>query len=110
MTSNVPSPAYVDSLIHDGRKTIVHRFTVYYTCQREALEGNLRRAILDFMKTPPGKAMAVENGDDFNWGDACVGIPDDHWRKYGIIGVVGDDPAVVHLVVDHDENFYGGTS
>lgn len=106
MAKNPAKVGVLDSLIEDGRRTRVHRFTVRFVCDSAELETNLRRAILDFVKTELGKEQARSNNGDFNWGDACVGIPAAFWRRYGILSFLGEDPNVPHLVVDHDENFF----
>ena len=106
MSRRKPQLALVDSLIHDGLDIEVHRFTVRYLCDPEELSATLRRAIADFVATSDGQAIARENRGDFNWGDACVEIPNAFWRRYGIVSFTGEDPNEEHLIVEHDENFF----
>ncbi len=69
---------------------------------KEFRNQSLRAVIREFLSTEEGKNIAKDNGDDFNWGDAMLHIPDELWKKHGLKlhGQVKEG-----IEVNHDENF-----
>ena len=70
------------------------------------LEEAIRAAVRQFVETEEGKAYLEEiYGDIFNWGDACIEIPDEILKEHGIHSIdelkLNRDGIVT---VWHDEN------
>ncbi len=65
---------------------------------------SLRAAIKEFLLTEEGKKIAKDNGDDFNWGDAMLHVPNKIWEKHGL-KFNGQLEEETIFNVDHDENF-----
>jgi len=61
-----------------------------------------RDAVAEFLATDEGKKI-VERTIDFDWGHAMVYVPEDIWRKHGLLWPVDGQQAVV-VVVDQDES------
>lgn len=67
-------------------------------------ETALREAVSAYLMSEEGKAIAHENGDDFNWGDAVLKIPNNVWRNHGLILMAYQQDN--NITVNHDENLF----
>lgn len=81
-------------------KTTIIEFELSAGCDADK---SFRAAIQEYLKTKQGKTVAQENGNDFNWGDAMLCVPNEIWEKHGLKML--DSKPVVYSV-NHDENLY----
>jgi len=65
-----------------------------------------RDAVTEFLATDFGKSLLTPEGTrqsaGFTWGKAMVYVPEEIWRKHGLLWPVDGQQAVV-IVVDEDE-------
>lgn len=63
-------------------------------------EKALRNAVAEYLNTKEGKRAIELTCNDFNWGDAIMGVPDKIWFKHGLSM---DNEKVVIVKVNQDE-------
>ena len=94
--------------LRDGLEVTGYDFPFTFTGPRHTVRECLRQAITEYLRTDAGRAIAEQNGGNFNWGDAVLHVPEAIWTRHGIFSLQGKDPRVLTLQVDHDENFSAG--
>lgn len=68
----------------------------------EDIEGSMRAAVKEFLRSPESeKALELTNGQ-FNWGDAIVHVPEEIWNKHGI-QIIPEKEADYIVIFSHDE-------
>lgn len=93
---------------YDGDRSLeTGQWDVLFTCEEEQLEQALRNAVTEYVCTPEGIRVARQYRT-FNWGDAIEHVPQEIWRRHGILEIGCLREPLPRIELEHDEDlFYG---